>query len=173
MNKKLAYELKSMVREDQKAVATRQKKGVVDLRLLNIHTKRMREIVHDFGWPTVSSVGKEGAKNAWLLVQHAYKSLAFQKKCLLLMEKTFKDSPDEVTPMHIAFLTDRVRVNENKPQKFGTQFYTNGKEDLKLWPIRDKKNVDKRRAAFGIEPLADYIEAAKSFKPVAIKKTIR
>jgi len=133
----------------------------------------MREIITEHGWPLVSLVGTEGAKNAWLLVQHADSDVALQKKCLRLMETHFKTDRTEINPMHIAFLTDRIQVNMKKPQKFGTQFYTNKKGDFTYWPIRDIKNVNKRRAEFNIEPLEEYIEAAKSFAPVPIRKTLQ
>lgn len=89
------------------------------------------------------------------------------------MQEQYKKNSKDIAPMHIAFLTDRIYINEKKPQKFGTQFYTNKRGEFTYWPIRDIKNVDKRRAAFGVEPLAEYIEAAKSFKLAPIKKIIR
>lgn len=169
MNTKLATELQKMTNEDQQAVRKRQKNGVVNTRVLKINTGKMKEVVARYGWPTVSLVGKEGSRNAWLLVQHADHDLHFQEKCLALMSAAIKANPRDITPMHIAFLTDRIRVNEKKPQKFGTQFYTNKRGEFTYWPIRDIKNVNKRRAIYGIEPLAEYIKDAKSFRPAPIK----
>lgn len=173
MNTKLASEIQKMVNADQKAVSKRQKNGVVNERLLKFNTERVKEIVASYGWPAVSLVGKEGVKNTWLLVQHADRALSFQKKCLQMMQDQHKKNPKDIIPMHIAFLTDRIYVNEKKPQKFGTQFYTNKKGEFTYWPIRDIRHVDERRALYGIEPLAEYIEAAKLFKPAPIKKIIR
>jgi hypothetical protein len=173
MNTKLTSELQKMVTADQKAVSKRQKQGVVNMRLLKSNTERIKEIVASHGWPSVSLVGKEGSKNAWLIVQHADRTLSFQKKCLRLMQDQHKKNPKDIIPMHIAFLTDRIRVNENKLQKFGTQFYTNKKGEFTYWPIRDIRHVDERRAVYGIEPLAEYIEDAKSFRPAPIKRIIR
>lgn len=173
MNTKLASELQKMVNADQKAVSKRQKKGVVNERLLRTNTEKLKILVRVHGWPTVSLVGKEGSKNAWLIVQHADRALSFQKKCLRLMLDQHKKNPKDIITMYIAFLTDRIYVNEKKPQKFGTQFYTNKKGEFTYWPIRDIRHVDERRAIFGIEPLAEYIEDAKSFKPAPIKRIIR
>ncbi len=142
------------------------------MRVLKSNTKKMKEIVVRYGWPTISLAGKEGSKNAWLIVQHA-NEVRFQKKCLALMQKAYEKNPKGIIPMHIAFLTDRILVNEQKPQKFGTQFYTNKKGEFIFWPVRDIRNVDKRRAAYGIEPFAEYVKAAKSFTPAPIKKIVR
>ena len=173
MNTKLTKELQKMVDVDQKAVQKRQREGVVDMQILKTNTKRMKEIVTEYGWPTISLVGEEGSKNAWLLVQHADKYVPFQKKCLQLMLAEYKKDPENVLRAHIAFLFDRIRVNAKKPQKFGTQFYTNKKGEFTYWPIRDLRNVDKRRASYGIEPLAEYLEAARSFRPAPIKKILK
>ncbi|MGD2109344.1 MAG: hypothetical protein PVI86_08115, partial [Phycisphaerae bacterium] len=50
------------------------------------HTARMKEIVAGHGWPTRTAVGSDGARAAWLLVQHAGLDPGFQRKCLTLME---------------------------------------------------------------------------------------
>ena len=161
-----------MIGGDQKAVHTRQLEGVVNKRVLKTNTKKIKKIVEHYGWPTISLVGTKGSKNAWLIVQHAYDDTHFQKKCLELMLSAYKRNPKDIIHMQIAFLTDRIRVNEKKPQKFGTQFYTNKKGKFTYWPIRDIKNVDERRAKYGIEPLAEYIQSAKSFALAPIKKIL-
>ncbi len=161
-----------MVDLDQKAVQKRQQKGVVNKRILKINTEKIKEIVTRYGWPTNSLVGTDGSKNAWLIVQHADDDLRFQKKCLRLMLSAYKKDPKDITLMHIAFLTDRILTNENKSQKFGTQFYTNKKGKFTYWPIRDIRNVNGRRAKYNIGPLAEYINSAKSFKLVPIKKIL-
>lgn len=53
-----------LLRDDQQAAEFVQ---ALDRR----HTARMQEIVAKFGWPGKSLVGRDGAKAAWLLVQHA------------------------------------------------------------------------------------------------------
>lgn len=173
MNKKLAEKLQKMVDVDQKAVKKRQQEGVVNKRVQKSNTQKMKMIIAQYGWPTISLVGKEGSKNAWLMVQHSDDNLSFQKKCLKLMLDAYRKNHKDITRMQIAFLTDRIYVNEKKYQKFGTQFYVNKKGVFTFWPIRNIKNVDKRRASYGIEPLVEYIKAAKSFKPAPIKRVIK
>jgi hypothetical protein len=54
-----------------------------------------------------------------------------------------------------ALLYDRVREDEGKPQRFGTQGDCRGK----IWisyPIADAARVDSRRAALGMPALAQY-----------------
>ena len=56
---------------------------------------------------------------------------------------------------HLAYLEDRVRVNAEQPQLYGTQFtVTDG--ELGPSPIEDRERLDERRAEAGLEPFADY-----------------
>lgn len=116
---------------------------------------RMKEIVEKHGWPTRSMVADDGTRCAWLLVQHGDHAVAFQRKCLELMRSHSKN--EQVFLVDLAYLTDRVLVNENKPQVYGTQFHaTGGKQQPR--PIRDSENVGKRREAMGMSTLKEYTE---------------
>jgi len=119
-----------------------------------------KQVVAKHGWPSSSLVGKEGAFDAWLLVQHADADPKFQRQCLDLMTKL----PDgEVQKDNLALLTDRVLLAEGKKQIYGTQLdITDGK--VVPQDLEDPDNVDKRRAEVGLEPLAKYIdELAKAY----------
>jgi Family of unknown function (DUF6624) len=118
------------------------------------NTKWLRGIVKQHGWPGKSLVGKDGAKSAWLLVQHADADRTFQRKCLDLIAKL---PTGEVEPQHLALLTDRVLLAEGKKQIYGTQFLI---KDGKLVPrpIEDAAGVDRRRKAVGLPPLAEYVK---------------
>lgn len=114
------------------------------------HLKRM---VAAQGIPTVAQVGKDGVEAALLLVQHADRDPGFQMKVLDQLQA----SPDHggVSAQQFTLLTDRVLVAQHKPQRYGTQFtMKDGK--LKADPMEDPANVDKRRVAAGLPPLADY-----------------
>ena len=107
------------------------------------HTARMKEIVKQHGWPTNSMVGSDGATAAWLLVQHADHDPKFQRHCLELMKKV---PAGEVSTVDLAYLTDRVLVNEGKKQLYGTQFWMqNGKPG----PAPDRGRGEPREAAQG------------------------
>lgn len=83
------------------------------------NTKRMKEIVREYGWPGKSMVGGDGAGAAWLLVQHADGDRAFQKDCLDLLKRSAEAG--EASWRHVAYLTDRVLVGEGNKQRYGTQ----------------------------------------------------
>ncbi len=116
------------------------------------NTVELKGIILEIGWPTISKVGKEAAEHAWLIAQHADDDPVFQKECLRLMRG---QSDSEVSQIDLAYLSDRIDVNEGKPQFFGTQFTTiAGVYGPK--PIADSEFVDDRRKALGMNSLVQY-----------------
>jgi hypothetical protein len=116
-------------------------------------TEKMRVLIRKIGWPTVSKIGKEASEAAWLIIQHADHDVEFQKECLALMEK---ESESEVSPVDVAFLHDRISVNEGRPQFFGTQMMKNEYDEYGPYPIENIEQVDERRAQLGLGTLAEY-----------------
>lgn len=116
------------------------------------HTARMKAILREHGWPGRSLVGDDGAHAAWLLVQHA--DAAFMSECLPLMEHAALRG--EASAKDFAYLLDRVRMNQGKPQVYGTQFTSGPDGNLVLHPIENPEQVDARRRAVGLPSMAEY-----------------
>lgn len=149
--KKIAAEIIAMANEDIQMRRQYNKTGEWQTRTDKRNTKSMKQIVSEYGWPTVSLVGKKANLLAWLLIQHADLDPHFQAHCLNLMKKTARENPKDVDKSSIAYLTDRVKVNLGLKQLFGTQFYVKDGEIIPR-PIWDLKNLKKRRANFNLEP---------------------
>jgi hypothetical protein len=154
-NKEIAFELVEMAQADQ-IMRQKAQVSVADWgkETDKANTERLRELVESNGWPTIDKVGKQASQAAWLLAQHADHDPAFQQQCLDLMKQA---EPGQVAPANIAYLEDRVRVNNGQPQLYGTQFYKEG-ETFGPRPIEDKERVEERRAAVGLEPYSAYYE---------------
>jgi hypothetical protein len=125
---------------------------------------RLDQIITKHGWPGRSLVGEKAAQGAWLIIQHA--GLSTQQRYLPLVKQAA--SKGEALPADAATLEDRVLMGEGKKQIYGTQVRfgpdTGGK--LELYPIEDEENVDIRRAAVGLEPIAEYLKAfGLEYKP--------
>ncbi len=117
------------------------------------NTAWLKAEVARHGWPRQSQVGPQGARDAWLLIQHADADPAFQRHCLDRMSAL---PPGEVDPVKMAYLLDRVLVAEGRPQRYGTQFQRGEDGRLRPYPIEAAEEVDARRKALGMPPLADY-----------------
>jgi hypothetical protein len=118
------------------------------------NTAWLKGIVQARGWPTISKVGRDGAQNAWLLAQHADLDPAFQEHVLTLMQVAV--AKREASGSNLAYLTDRVRTAQGKPQVYGTQFQQAG-DILTPKPIEDLQGLDARRAAVGLGTMAEYV----------------
>jgi hypothetical protein len=119
------------------------------------NTARLKQIIAKYGWPGQTLIGSMGCHAAWLLIQHADHDRAFQKQCLILLEKAVENN--EAPASLLAYLTDRIRAQNGQPQIFGTQL--DGK--LNPLPIEDEADVDERRAKVGLPPLSQYISDVK------------
>lgn len=148
MNHELSQKLSQRFEVDQEM----RKKSIVDMshwdsRIDEENTAWLENVVHAHSWPTISDVGEEASQAAWLLVQHADHRPDFQAHCLELMKALPKG---QVSSRNIAYLEDRVRVGQGKPQLYGTQFYKEGNY-FGPRPIEDEANLEARRSSMGLE----------------------
>lgn len=120
------------------------------------HGEWLKATVKKHGWPGVSLVGKDGAEAAFALAQHGGQSdLDFQKKCLELLAAAVKAK--DANPVHLAHLTDRVRVAAGEKQVYGTEVVEKD-GTLEAAPLEDEAKVDERRKEVGLPPLADALK---------------
>ncbi|MEU0572831.1 DUF6624 domain-containing protein [Nonomuraea sp. NPDC005983] len=117
------------------------------------NTAFLKSVIAQRGWPGRDVVGTQAAHAAWLLAQHADQDVAFQRTCLPLLEEAAKAG--QATWADYAYLVDRVRVAEGRPQVYGTQ-YGMREGRLELQPVEDPDHLDERRARAGLGPHAEY-----------------
>ena len=117
---------------------------------------RVSAILDKYGWLGPDVVGARGSITLWGVVQHADQQPKLQEKYLALMRKAVDAGVADKDLL--AYLEDRVLVNEGKPQLYGTQLVRNDHGIYEPNPIVDPDQVDVRRAAMGLEPLKYYLE---------------
>ena len=81
-----------------------------------------------------------------------------QRRALRLLERAVADG--EASARDLAFLRDRVLVNEGREQLYGTQIAGVLDGQPVPWPCADPQRMDERRAAVGIPPFDEYVRAA-------------
>jgi hypothetical protein len=120
--------------------------------------KCLKQILNKYDWVTISEFDKEADHNAWLLVQHADNDIELQKSILTKLEKLYLSK--ETSSANYAYLYDRVAINEDKPQRYGTQGnIINGK--WAAYPIEDQDNLDLRRKSVELSSFQEYLDAIK------------
>ncbi len=128
-----------------------------------VHTRNARQlmaIVDEAGWPGVSLAGEDGAAAAWLVAQHAIGLPDVQRRCLDLIREAVAEG--EAPVWQEAYLTDRIRFNERRPQLFGTLLDWDEHGALNPWPIEEPESVSERREAAGLPRLEDAVEFARA-----------
>ncbi len=66
------------------------------------------------------------------------------------------ENPDEVGRKNLAYLIDRVRVNEGSPQLYGSQFTSETGKFIPR-PIENEEHVDERRREMEMGTLKEGI----------------
>ncbi|MFL5620367.1 MAG: DUF6624 domain-containing protein [Gemmatimonadaceae bacterium] len=124
--------------------------------VFNANLQWMRLILDQYGWPGRRLVGDEGSHGAWLLLQHADRDTALQRTALQLLEKAV--GAGDASGRDLAYLTDRVRVAEGRPQIYGTQLQYDSRGCASPKPSEHPAQLDARRASVGLEPVAQYVQ---------------
>ena len=155
----LAQELVDMTEEDRRlqsgALSDDFAAQLAYRRVTARNGDRLAEILDTHGWPTITLVGAEGARRAWLVAQHADRQLELQRRALTLMTEAVYTR--EASAQHLAMLRDRVLVNEGRPQIYGTQIAGIVDGAPAPWPIADPEHMDERRAKAGLDPFAVHV----------------
>ncbi|AUG77067.1 hypothetical protein CFP65_2226 [Kitasatospora sp. MMS16-BH015] len=124
-------------------------------RLTAEHADWLGEFLDEHGWPTAELVGVEAARAGWLIAQHADRQLELQRRAVRLLARAVAQG--QAGERELAFLRDRVLVNEGQEQVYGTQIA--GVRDGRPvpWPCVEPERLDERRAAVGIPPFEAYV----------------
>jgi len=123
------------------------------LRLDEAHAMRLEEIIEEHGWPGRGLVGESASKGAFLVLQHA--GSAMRRKYVPLVREATRLG--DLAPTLLPLLEDRLLMEADRPQLYGTQIIRGASGDAELRPVDDPARVDQRRAAVGLEPLDEYL----------------
>ena len=113
-------------------------------------------------------LSEESYKTIWIVIDHA--PLEKQEQYLPLVEQMATEGYVGVD--EYAILYDRVAMEQNRHQRYGSQLVQFGAVDaqkLYVWPIEDGAKVDSLRNTVGMSPFSDYlkdIEEATGITPI-------
>lgn len=129
-----------------------------DDQLRKKHLEALKQIIKLVGWPTIQLVGSEASHMAWSIVQNADHDIPYQKLVLNVLKEA-KDG--QILKSEIAYLTDRILVNEGKNQLYGTQYEVDAQGNIIPKPIESLDKVDQRRKEFGLVSFSEYLANLK------------
>ena len=112
---------------------------------------RLLELTKKHGWPKTSLVGIKANDAAFIIMQQAEHSI--QKYLLPTLENEFKQGL--LSGQKLATLIDIMLIKSGEKQRYGTQLaIINGQ--IVFNDIADKKNLEQRRQALNMLPMAQY-----------------
>ncbi|MEO6526340.1 MAG: DUF6624 domain-containing protein [Gemmatimonadaceae bacterium] len=167
-----AAELIALASEDQRVRSALIAEGVLfggyHPRMEAVHrhnATRLAQIIEEHGWPSETLAGVEAAGAAGMIAQHAIGEPAFQRACLVALERAA--ARGDVPAWQPAMLEDRIRVFEGRLQRYGTQLEIDDEGRLYPHPIEDPDGVEARRQAVGLEPLTEKLARVERVPPPA------
>jgi hypothetical protein len=167
MNAALRDELLAMAEEDQRVRAELASDGSLfdgyHPTMKAVHDKnaaRLTEIIEQHGWPGRGLVGEDGARAAWLVLQHTIGHPDLQRKGLVLLQEAV--ARGDVPAVEAAMLEDRIRFFEGRPQKYGAQFDWDENGQLAPLPVEGEATVDERRRSVGLGPLGEDVRRKRA-----------
>jgi hypothetical protein len=109
---------------------------------------RLKELIPDSGWFTLSEYGIEGTLSAFQIVQHASNDPDLQRRALAAMEPLL--GTDEIDGRAYAVLYDRLAMEDGRFQRFGSQMICRDSKWV-LYPTEEINKVDERRRDAGFD----------------------
>lgn len=121
----------------------------------SINLIKVTKILDEKGWVGKDKIGQQANQTLFLVIQHS--DLKTQQKYLPMMRSAVKNGNADAASL--ALLEDRVALGEGRKQIYGSQIGTDPETKKQfVLPLEDPDNVDKRRAAVGLEQLSDYVK---------------
>jgi len=144
----------------------------LDARLLdqmNINYAAAKKMIDADGFPNYDMVGEATTHKFWMMVQQMDTYPDFQMQVLRSMADAVEQN--KAAKLDFAYLTDRVLLNQDKPQHYGTQvYYDQSEKTYKPHPVDNVTRTNERRAELGLAPLEVSLASTNKKYEGAIKK---
>lgn len=117
--------------------------------------KQVANIIDKYGWLGISQIGRLANTAQWAVMQHGTVD-SKEKYAPLLKASVLKQ---ESQPIHYARLIDRMLINSDKEQLFGTQYDFDNEGQPYFFPIEAPQYINKRRKELGINSIQKFAKS--------------
>lgn len=130
---------------------------------------QLRTLFKENGFLGYSEVGEQSSHHFLQMVQRFDDDATFQQEVLVEMKKNIDKI--NANPIEFAYLTDRVNLNQGKPQVYGTQLKINEKgTSYEPKTVIDPLNLNKRRAEVGLATIEEAVLVMNKHFAASLKK---
>jgi len=120
-----------------------------------VNQERIKALYKKYGYLGYHEVGEKASQDFWISIQHADNDVEFQQQMLKELKKEI--AVNNASKAEYAMLEDRVQINLNKKQRFGTQVTYNefGQAIPKIGLI-DSLNIEQLRKEYDLPTFREY-----------------
>lgn len=147
--------LESIIDTDQQGIKDFKAGKISSQELRNLnknHTEIVKNVIKEIGFPTIKLTSQKAYKAAILVVLHS-EDIDFLNTVIDLLQKTEKGS---IEKRDIAYMIDKVKVIQNLPQVYGTQYRIDSSKNVTFIEISDPENLESRRQDMEMESFEEY-----------------
>ncbi|GER06422.1 hypothetical protein GCM10007972_01340 [Iodidimonas muriae] len=123
--------------------------------------QRVSDILEQYGYVSAPLWSDKAEQAVWFVVQHMPPETDPDLMALILPKVKESVEQGRLTGWHYAAMYDRHERYQGRDQLYGTQFLRDGGVYVPA-PMQDPEGVDARRAALGMETLAEKLEKFNS-----------
>jgi hypothetical protein len=105
------------------------------------HAARLKEILKEYSWKTIASMGKEAVKGAYITLKYS-NDLHFQIESLEKVKPLI--TTQKIWGFSYAYLYDQTQISQNEKQLYGPKFKCI-KNQIKFSALSDPENIDRLR----------------------------
>lgn len=122
---------------------------------------KVKRILDEYGWPAKELIGEQGNWTICNVIQHSDNEVRIEY--LPMMREAVK--ADKLEPRFLVRAEDRIATERGDLQIYGGQMkYYPETKSFNVWPVLDPENIDERRAAIGLGPIAEYLKDRFDFE---------
>lgn len=122
-------------------------------------------ILKTCGFPTIQTASEAGMQTTWNLLQDTSK----ETRSLYFPQVIEASKNGSLTREDVALMQDKMLMDYDKPQLYGTQLVINNNGIFELYELDKPAQVDARREIMGMPPLSNYLQHFKIAFNVAQK----
>jgi len=113
------------------------------------HLEALKKLIGADKWVKQSEVGERAASGTFFIIQHSM-DINLLESCLPLLKDCCLEG--EAPWKYYAMMYDRLQVNKDLPQRYGTQYKVVG-DQQELFPLENKTRVNEWRNEIGLPGL--------------------
>lgn len=117
-----------------------------------VFQKKVTDIIDTYGWLSISQVGRLANATLWTVLQHG--SVSSKEKYAPLLKASVLRNESQA--IHYARLIDRMLVNSDKAQRYGTQIDYDSHETATFFEIERPEYINKRRKELGLPTIQEF-----------------